>query len=519
MKMTSCCRAVDAFVSAASVISSKNSPDAKYERLFDALFSVLPCDAAVLLAMDKEHLVPVAVKGFGSDLLGRRFHPEEHPRLRAILNAESPLVFQPDSVISNPFESVTTTSRAEMGVAIRFDEDTVGALIIYVDSAEVIRGIDARELLLFATLAAANLRMVDLVDSLDMLAKKNGLTSKNHVTEANFRSRGELLGKSLPMQELRQEIQIVAASDLTVLITGETGTGKELAARSVHVQSSRSDKPLIYVNCAALPESIVESELFGHMKGAYTGADQTRAGKFELADGGTLFLDEIGELPLSVQPKLLRVIQSGEIQRLGADKNVQADVRIIAATNRDLKKEVELGHFRIDLYHRISVYPIGVPPLRVRGEDIALLAGYFMDQACVRFGLGSVRLDASAIERLLRYDWPGNVRELDHAITRSVLRAARGRYGEIVTIDASYLDLEDESLMAKRYFEESSELIEEPRISLKESVLLHKRKVITEAVGRASGNWAEAARRLNLHRSNLYRTARQVGLKVSTDNT
>jgi anaerobic nitric oxide reductase transcription regulator len=321
------------------------------------------------------------------------------------------------------------------------------------------------------------------------------------------------------MKQLRQEIQIVADADLIVLITGETGTGKELVARSVHAQSSRADEPLIYVNCAALPESIAESELFGHMKGAYTGADQNRVGKFELADGGTLFLDEIGELPLSVQPKILRAIQSGEIQRLGSDKNAQVDVRVIAATNRNLKREVEAGRFRIDLYHRISVYPIEVPPLRERGEDIALLSGHFLEQARARLGLGPARLTTSALERLLGYGWPGNVRELDHVITRSALRAARGHLGEPVTIDDIHLDLGDHGYSVKREALEPIQAVEEPVISLKESVVRHKRKVIAEAVRRAGGNWAEAARRLKLHRSNLYRTARQVGLKVSQDNT
>ena len=249
------------------------------------------------------------------------------------------------------------------------------------------------------------------------------------------------------------------------------------------------------------------------MKGAFTGADGHRVGKFELADGGTLFLDEIGELPLTVQPKLLRAIQSGEIQRLGSDRNAEVNVRIIAATNRNLQREVEAGRFRIDLFHRISVYPIEVPPLRERGEDIGLLAGHFLDQARIRLGLGPVRLTSQALDRMLGYDWPGNVRELDHVVTRSALRASQGHLGEPVTIDDIHLNLDGKLPLAPP--EEELFTSEKPTLSLRESVIRHKRRVISEAVRRADGNWAEAARRLKLHRSNLYRTAKQVGLKLA----
>jgi anaerobic nitric oxide reductase transcription regulator len=518
IKMTPCCRAVDAFLSAASVIPSKRNPDDRHNRLFEALFSVLPCDAAVLLTLSNDNeLVPIAVKGFRTDILGKRFKPTDHPRLKAILGAAQPLSFGRGNHLPNPFTDFFESPfpvQAEMGCALAVDDGIVGALVIDFESSETMRRIDARELSLFATLAAANLKTIELVDSLDALARKRGMVSKHLIEEARHRGGGELLGQSPQMRQLKQEIQIVADADLIVLITGETGTGKELVARSVHAQSSRADEPLIYVNCAALPESIAESELFGHVKGAYTGADASRVGKFELADGGTLFLDEIGELPLSVQPKLLRAIQSGEIQRLGSDKNAQVDVRIIAATNRNLKKEVEAGRFRIDLYHRISVYPIEVPPLRGRGGDISLLAGHFLEQARSRLRLGPARITTTALAEMLRYDWPGNVRELDHVVTRSVLRATKGRLGESVSIDDFHLDLGENRASGPEVPEENP-LAEDPTISLKESVIRHKRKIIAEAVRRAGGNWAEAARRLKLHRSNLYRTARQVGLKVS----
>lgn len=221
----------------------------------------------------------------------------------------------------------------------------------------------------------------------------------------------------------------MAGSDLNVLISGETGTGKELVAKAIHEGSPRAVNPLVYLNCAALPETVAESELFGHVKGAFTGAISNRSGKFEMADNGTLFLDEIGELSLALQAKLLRVLQYGDIQRVGDDRSLRVDVRVLAATNRDLREEVLAGNFRADLFHRLSVFPLSVPPLRERGEDVVLLAGYFCEQCRLRLGLSRVVLSPGARSHLLNYGWPGNVRELEHAIHRAVVlaRATRGR--------------------------------------------------------------------------------------------
>jgi hypothetical protein len=208
-----------------------------------------------------------------------------------------------------------------------------------------------------------------------------------------------------------------------VLVTGETGTGKELVAQAVHAQSGRADKPMISINCAALPDNLVESELFGHVRGAFTGALSERSGKFEQAHQGTLFLDEVGELSLPVQAKLLRVLQSGQLQRLGSDREHHVDVRVIAATNRDLAAEVRAGRMRADFYHRLNVYPLNVPPLRERDSDVLQLAGYFLEENRSRLRLGGLRLDAAAQAALLNRSWPGNVRELEHCISRAVLRA------------------------------------------------------------------------------------------------
>jgi len=219
-----------------------------------------------------------------------------------------------------------------------------------------------------------------------------------------------------------KELRVVASADLPVLLLGETGVGKELFARELHILSQRSDKPLIYVNCAALPESLAESELFGHVKGAFSGATSDRSGRFEVAHGGTLFLDEVGELPLSIQAKLLRVLQNGEIQRLGSDKYRKVDVRLIAATNRNLRQQVSNETFRADLYHRLSVYPLPIPPLLERGDDVSILAGHFLELNRARLGLRALRLSPEAELAIQQYQWPGNVRELEHVISRAAIK-------------------------------------------------------------------------------------------------
>jgi anaerobic nitric oxide reductase transcription regulator len=234
-------------------------------------------------------------------------------------------------------------------------------------------------------------------------------------------------GHSPAMQALLREIDLVAGSDLTVLILGETGVGKELVAQRLHAQSARRERPLVQVNCAALPDTLADSELFGHRRGAFTGALQDRTGRFELADGGTLFLDEVGELSLPVQAKLLRVLQSGEVQRPGSDRLLRVDVRVLAATNRDLAAEVAAGRFRADLYHRLAVYPLRVPALRERGRDVLALAGGFLEENQHCLGMRNLRLTPAAKAWLLQQPWPGNVRELEHVISRAALRVVGGR--------------------------------------------------------------------------------------------
>jgi PAS domain S-box-containing protein len=239
---------------------------------------------------------------------------------------------------------------------------------------------------------------------------------------------GEIIGRSRPLRAIMELIAEVAPTDSTVLLSGETGTGKELLARAIHDASRRKSRPMITVNCAAIPDTLLESEFFGHEKGAFTGATQRRDGRFSLADGGTIFLDEIGELNLEMQAKLLRVLQEGEFSPVGSSRNRQVDVRVIAATNRDLLEEVRQGTFRMDLYYRLSVFPITIPPLRDRGDDITLLAAGFLEKYAARLGKRIAPLSPHLLQRLHAYCWPGNVRELQNVIERGVITA---RHGEL----------------------------------------------------------------------------------------
>ncbi len=237
---------------------------------------------------------------------------------------------------------------------------------------------------------------------------------------------GRIVGESAALREILAEVALVAPTEATVLLTGESGTGKELFAREIHAQSRRAAQPLVKVNCSAIPREMFESEFFGHVRGAFTGALRDRQGRFQLAQNGTIFLDEVGDLPLDLQPKLLRVLQEGQYERVGEDSTRMVDVRVIAATHRDLAADVRDGLFREDLYYRLSVFPIEIPPLRARKEDLAPLAAHFVTLATNALGLPTPCVKEDQWEALVRYDWPGNVRELENFIERAVILARGG---------------------------------------------------------------------------------------------
>ena len=238
---------------------------------------------------------------------------------------------------------------------------------------------------------------------------------------------GEIIGESAALRRTLVQIEAVAETPASVLILGESGVGKEMVARAIHTKSKRVDKPLVKVNCASIPKDLFESEFFGHIRGAFTGAHQDRVGRLQLADGGTLFLDEIGEIPMSQQGKLLRALQEGEFERVGDDKTIKVDVRIVAATNRNLMDEIKAGRFREDLYYRLSVFPVEVPPLRERIDDVVPLALHFLEKICREFGRDSLRLTQRQAELLKKEPWPGNIRELKNVIERAVISSTGNR--------------------------------------------------------------------------------------------
>jgi DNA-binding NtrC family response regulator len=310
----------------------------------------------------------------------------------------------------------------------------------------------------------------------------------------------ELVGRSPAMRRVYEIVRQIADTTATVLITGESGTGKELIARAIHRQGGRRDRPFVAVNCAALPAELLESELFGHERGAFTGAHARRLGKFEMAHTGTLLLDEVGSLRLDLQPKLLRVLQEREIERVGGSRAIGIDVRIIAATNADLRQAVAAGRFREDLFYRLHVVPIAVPPLRHRRDDVAPLARHFMAKYARQFAKTVTDLSPGALGALERYHWPGNVRELENIIARSVALASE----PIVQLDQIPLDV----ALAP------AEATAEDQLNLREARHDVERLLILRALDRAGGNQTVAARLLGMHRNTLLVKLAQLGLRA-----
>ena len=370
---------------------------------------------------------------------------------------------------------------------------------------EVIGALSADRLFADAVSLEEDVRLLGVIASMIAQAVKlrqEALEEHERLKEENLRLKAKLkerfqpaniIGNSKPMLEVYDLIAQVCRSDTTVLIRGETGTGKELVAQAIHYASLRAHGPFVKVSCAALPETLIESELFGHEKGAFTGAHTMRKGRFELAHGGTIFLDEIGELPPSTQVKLLRVLQEREFERVGGVRTIKVNVRIIAATNRDLEKMVAEGRFRQDLYYRLNVFPIHLPPLRERGSDILLLANHFAEKYGRLHHKQIKRISTPAIDMLMSYHWPGNVRELENYIERAVILSTDG------VIHGHHLP------PTLQTAEASGTVV--PRGTLKEALERLERELIMEALKNARGNCAKAARALGI-------TERVMGLRV-----
>jgi len=315
---------------------------------------------------------------------------------------------------------------------------------------------------------------------------------------------GEIVGSSPAMLSVFKDIGRVAATDTTVLIQGESGTGKELVARAIHENSARSNGVLVVVNCAALPDELLESELFGHERGAFTGAIARKEGKFEVADKGTIFLDEIGELPVSLQPKLLRVLQEQSFARVGGNDTIRSNFRAIAATNGDLGELIKAGEFRKDLYYRLNAFTISLPPLRERRSDVVPLAEHFREVYAARNSVPAAGFSEGALVALQQYSYPGNVRELEHIVERALLQAC----GRVILTE--HLQFEQQSLDRDAQWMETL-----AKLPLHDSVAEWEKFRIAQALKESDGNKAEAARRLGVHRRLLYEKIRKLGLDAT----
>ncbi|PMK03493.1 nitric oxide reductase transcriptional regulator NorR [Vibrio sp. 10N.261.55.A7] len=503
--------------------SGLNNQD-RFNKLLDAIRKTIQCDSVVLLSIQGDTLTPLAMQGLTRDTLGRRFIVHEHPRFEAICNSVAPVRFDASSSLPDPFDGLLLDHEGDlpmhscMGLPLLFGDKLLGILALDSLTPNLFNNIPNRSLEVLSAIAASTLKMAMSFSQLEQQAKQSQQRLQELNEEAWERDGGEIIGSSKAMLNLKNDIDVVAPSDFNILIHGETGVGKELVARTLHHQSSRNKQPLVYVNCAAIPENLVESELFGHVKGAFTGADKNRLGKFALADGGTLFLDEIGELPLAAQSKILRALQNNEIQPVGQDKVETINVRVLAATNRDLKEEVSQGRFRADLYHRLTVYPILVPPLRDREGDITLLAGFFLEQARRKLGIVQLKIGQAALRCIATYNWPGNVRELEHVINRAALKArARSQNNPVITVaieDIGSLDSTDNQTQTAQELPTQDTQVD-TSVNLRDATDAYQRQLITAALESAGFNWAKAARSLETDRANLTRLAKRLGIVVT----
>ncbi|MDJ1471524.1 sigma 54-interacting transcriptional regulator [Cytophagaceae bacterium DM2B3-1] len=417
-------------------------------------------------------------------------------------------------IVSNRFATVMGVKEA-LFVPIALPNDAFATLIVCSKKENSFFSKDLRILIELAkqiTHQIGRLLTFEQKEVLEIkLRRENTLLIQELNQEQAF---SEIIGRSPAIKKVLENVHRVAPTDSTVLLQGETGTGKELIARAIHNMSNRKNRPLIKVNCAALPAQLIESELFGHEKGAFTGATERRIGKFELANGGTIFLDEIGELPLELQSKLLRVLQEYEIERVGGKQTIQLDIRVIAATNRNLYQEAILDKFRMDLYYRISTFPFVLPPLRERREDIPLLVRSFIEKYSRKIGKGIEGVTPQMMDFLLHHSWPGNIRELEHVIEQAVILAS-GPQLDIVpafTASASMATQKDIPRSLPVYLPQESANLTEIEDGFLESQRQHILKILEETGGRIRGRFG-AAQRLGLKPTTLEARMKKLGIR------
>ena len=463
------------------------------QRLIELLFEVVPAQRGAILLTNDESLDSTTVFGLdrvsGKDKAVNVSRTIAQQVLRdgvALLanDAETQSLLSTDSVIQ-------ARTRSVMCVPLVMIDHKLG--VLYLDTT--IAGDQFNR---------DHLQLVTAISGIAAVAIENArhfewLQTENERLLADVNIEHNMVGEGPAMQRVYHFISKVAPTDSTVLIAGESGTGKELAARAIHRNSKRAQKPFMAVNCAALTESLLESELFGHEKGSFTGAFTQKKGRLEIADGGTVFLDEIGELTPALQVKLLRVLQEREFERVGGTVTIKVDLRVIAATNKNLEDAIEAGEFRQDLYYRLNVVSLEMPPLRERREDIMLLASYFADKYGTKCNRKLVGISPDARACLTAYDWPGNVRELENAIERAIVL---GTTDVILPEDLPEALLEQETSAAQS------------AMGYHEAVTQTKKQIIVKAIEEAKGNYTEAARRLGVHPNYLHRLIRNLNLRA-----
>ena len=460
--------------------------------ILDSIFEIVPADrGAILLTQgDKEFS---AVYG--------KHRMDEGSAIQVSRTVVERVNQEGLAILANDIKTSDTLSSAESLVAAQISSLMCVPLIvfekilgvIYLDTTDPLVRFDEEHLQLLAGIAGIAAVSLENARQMEWLEGENSRLRSSLAIEHN------MIGESAAMQEVYSFIQRVAPARSAVLICGESGTGKELAAHAIHVNSPRAAQPFVPINCAALTETLLESELFGHEKGAFTGAISKKDGKLAVASGGTVFLDEIGEMPLSMQSRLLRFLQDHKIERLGSTRSIKLDVRIVAATNRNLEEAIKLGTFRADLYHRLDVVKFTMPTLRDRREDIPLLASYFAEKyarECKR-PISGISPEARAV--LQNYDWPGNVRELENAIERAAVLGSSEILGPD-DLPRRLLEAADEGPTNARYYD-----------AIKDA----KRQLIMNALEKSSGNYTEAAKALGIHPNNLHRIIRTLDLKAA----
>jgi Nif-specific regulatory protein len=467
-------------------------PETLQKEVFDTIFEALPAERAALILIE-ENLENI------SAVFSRNKAGETNQPIRISQTVAEQAVHEKTAILCRNVRTDAVYNRAESLLAAEIDsllcvplvvgEKTAG--LMYLDTANPANGFDEDHLQFLTAVAGIVSVVLENINYLD------GLRRENQRLRAEITLEHNMIGESAPMQKVFRFIEKAAPTDATVLISGESGTGKELVANAVHENSPRAAKPFVAINCAVLSENLLESELFGHERGAFTTAVAQKKGKLEIADGGTLFLDEVGEMSAATQAKLLRVLQEREFERVGGTRPIKVDVRVIAATNRDLESEIKTGSFRQDLYYRLNVVQLTMPPLRSRREDIPLLADYFVSkysQKCKRKVTGIAR-EARAL--LMNYDFPGNVRELENAIERAVVLGS----DELLLpedLPESMLETGDAALPVMEYQKAVNEM---------------KKGLILKTLDQANGNYTEAAKLLGLHPANLHRLIRTLDIK------